>query len=221
MVTAEASEARPEINLDAPLPNEWGFEYLQLRLPPEWKLTEAAFLELCDLNEGWNFETTAAGELVIMPGTGLDNSERAMFVGAHIANWIIAGGGGRIGGEAGMAHLPDGARKAPDVSWISPARMEQRPDDYDGVLIPVCPDFVVEIRSRSDSVARQQEKMEQWMAYGARLGWLIDAYNERVWIYREGRDEPEELDKPTQLGGEDILPGLIVEMDRIWPRVGS
>ena len=213
MVTAEAI---PEVSLDAPLLNEFGFECIVLRLPEEWKLTEEVFLELCALNEGWEFEMTADGELVIMPGTGLDNSERAMFIGAQLVNWLLAGGGGRIGGEAGMAHLPDGVLRAPDVSWISPERMAERPADYDGVLIPVCPDFVVEIRSRSDSVARQQEKMEQWMAYGARLGWLIDAYNEKVWIYREGRDEPEELDRPAELSGEDILPGLTVDMSRIW-----
>ena len=213
MVTAEVL---PDVSLDAPLPNEFGFECIVLRLPEEWKLTEEVFLELCALNEGWEFEMTADGELVIMPGTGLDNSERAMFIGAQLVNWLLAGGGGRIGGEAGMAHLPDGVLRAPDVSWISPERMEQRPADYDGVLIPVCPDFIVEIRSRSDSVARQQEKMEQWMAYGARLSWLIDAYNEKVWIYREGQDEPEELDRPAELSGEDVLPGLTVDMSRIW-----
>ena len=213
MVTAEAI---PEVNLDAPLPNEFGFECIVLRLPAEWPLTEDIFLELCALNEGWELETTADGELVIMPGTGLDNSERAMFIGAQLVNWLVAGGGGRIGGEAGMAHLPGGVLRAPDVSWISSERMEQRPDDYDGVLIPVCPDFVVEIRSRSDSIERQQDKMEQWMTHGARLGWLIDAYSEKVWIYREGQDEPEELAKPNQLSGEDVLPGLVVPMARIW-----
>ena len=213
MVTAEAV---PEVNLAVPLPNEFGFECIMLRLPAEWRLTEDAFLELCELNEGWEFEMTADGELIIMPGTGLDNSERAMFIGAQVVNWLLADGVGRIGGEAGMAHLPNGVLRAPDVSWISPERMSERPDDYDGVLIPVCPDFVVEIRSRSDSVERQQEKMEQWMAYGARLGWLIDAYNEKVRIYREGQDEPEELDKPAELSGEDVLPGLTVDMARIW-----
>ena len=213
MVTAEAL---PEVNLDVPLPNEFGFECIMLRLPAAWRLAEEAFLELCELNDGWEFETTADGELIIMPGTGLDNSERAMFIGAQVVNWLLADGVGRIGGEAGMAHLPDGVLRAPDVSWISPERMSERPDDYDGVLIPVCPDFVVEIRSRSDSVERQQDKMEQWMAYGARLGWLIDAYSEKVWIYREGQDEPEELDKPAQLSGEDVLPGLTVDMSRIW-----
>ena len=213
MVTAEAL---PEVDLDAPLPNEFGFECIVLRLPEEWHLTEDIFLELCALNEGWEFETTADGELVIMPSTGLDNSERAQEIGADLVQWKRAGGDGRSGGEAGMAHLPDGVLRAPDVSWISPERMEQRPADYDGVLIPVCPDFIVEIRSRSDSVARQQEKMEQWMAYGARLGWLIDAYNEKVWIYREGQDEPEELDRPAELSGEDVLPGFTVDMSRIW-----
>ena len=210
-----AAEARPELDLSAPLPNEFGFEYIEIRLPAEWALTEAAFLELCDLNEGWDFEA-AAETLVILPPTGLDDSELTMSIGAEVVNWRRSGGDGRIGGAAGLVHLPGGTLRAPDVSWTSPARMERRRDDYDGELIPVCPDFVVEVRNASDSVSRQQEKMQPWLAYGVRLGWLIDAYSETVWIYREGQDEPEELDKPAQLSGEDILPGLVVEMSRIW-----
>ena len=213
MVTAEAI---PGISLDAPLFNEWGFECIQLRLPPEWRLTEDIFLELCALNDGWEFETTADGELVIMPGTGQEDSKRAMEIGADVTFWNRAEDEGEVCGPDGMVRPLDGLLRAPDVCWISSGRLSERPDDYDGVLIPVCPDFVVEIRSRSDSIARQQEKMEQWMTYGARLGWLIDAYSEKVWIYREGQDEPEELAKPDQLSGEDVLPGLVVDMARIW-----
>lgn len=213
MVTAEAE---PQIDLDAPLPNEFGFECIVLRLPGEWKLTEQAFLELCELNEGWNFEASAAGELVIMPGAGRENSKRAAEVLADVVLWSRTGGEGESHPGDGMVRHPDGAMRSPDVAWISPERVNQRQEGYDGLLIPVCPDFVVEIRSRSDSVARQQDKMEQWMAYGARLGWLIDAYNDKVWIYREGQDEPEELNRPAELSGENVLPGLIVDMARIW-----
>ena len=213
MVTAEAL---PEVNLDAPLPNEFGFECILLRLPEQWRLTEDIFLELCALNEGWEFETTADGELVIMPGTGQENSKRAMEIGADVTFWNRDDDEGEVCGPDGMVRLLNGLLRAPDVSWTSSRRLNQRPADYDGLLIPVCPDFVVEIRSRSDSVARQQDKMEQWMAHGARLGWLIDAYNEKVWIYREGQDQPEELAKPDQLSGEDVLPGLTVDMARIW-----
>ena len=213
MVTAEAI---PDANLDAPLSNEWGFECVQLRLPAEWRLTEDIFLELCALNEGWHFETTAGGELVIRPGTGQEDSKRAMEIGADVTFWNRAEDEGEVCGPDGMVRLLDGLLRVPNVCWISSKRLEQRPDDYDGVLIPVCPDFVVEIRSRSDSIARQQEKMAQWMAHGARLGWLIDAYSEKVWIYREGRDAPEELAKPDQLSGEDVLPSLVVDMARIW-----
>ena len=213
MVTAEAI---PEVSLDAPLPNEFGFECIQLRLPAEWQLTEDIFLDLCALNEGWEFETTADGELAVMPGTGRKNSKRAADILIDVGNWSRAGGEGEIHPGDGTVRHPDGVLRSPDVAWISPERVNQRQEGYDGVLIPVCPDFIVEIRSRSDSVARQQEKMEQWMAYGARLGWLIDAYSERVWIYREGRDEPEELDRPAELSGEDVLPGLTVNMSRIW-----
>ena len=213
MVTAQA-EVKPD--LSAPLPNEWGFECIRLRLPPEWRLTEECFLELCELNEGWEFETTAAGELVIMPGTGRENSKRAAEILVDVGNWSRSGGDGEYHPGDGMVRHPDGIMRSPDVAWISPERINQRQEGYDGVLIPVCPDFVVEIRSRSDSVSRQQEKMEQWMSYGARLGWLIDAYSEKVWIYREGQDEPEELDKPDSLSGEDVLVGLVVDLARIW-----
>ena len=213
MVTAEAI---PDVNLDAPLPNEFGFECIVLRLPEEWPLTEDIFLELCALNEGWEFETTADGELVIMPGTGRKNSKRAAEIIGDVTFWNRSEDEGEVCGPDGMVHLLEGLLRAPDVSWTSSKRLSERPDDYDGELIPVCPDFVVEIRSRSDSVARQQEKMEQWKTHGARLGWLIDAYNEKVWIYREGQDEPEELAKPDQLSGEDVLPGLVVQMARIW-----
>ena len=213
MVTAEA---KPEIDLDAPLANEFGFECIQLRLPAEWQVTEAAFLELCELNEGWNFETTANGELVIMPGTGRENSKREAEILIDVGTWARSGGGGELHPGDGMARLPDGVMRSADVAWISPERVDEQQEGYDGQLIPICPDFVVEVRSRSDSVRRQQEKMEQWMAYGARLGWLIDAYNEKVWIYRAGGEEPEELERPDQLGGEDVLPGLVVEMGRIW-----
>lgn len=213
MVTAQAE---PQIDLNAPLPNEFGVECVVLRLPQEWKLTEEAFLELGELNEGWTFETTADGELVIMPGTGRENSKRAAEILADVVFWSRAGGEGESHPGDGTVRHPDGIMRSPDVAWISPERVNQRQEGYDGLLIPVCPDFIVEIRSRSDSVARQQDKMEQWMAYGARLGWLIDAYDDKVWIYREGQEEPEELNRPAQLSGETVLPGLIVNMARIW-----
>lgn len=212
MVTAQAE---PQIDLNAPLPNEFGFECIVLRLPEEWKLTEEAFLELGELNEGWTFETTADGELVIMPGTGRENSKRAAEILADVVFWSRAGGEGESHPGDGTVRHPDGVMRSPDVAWISPERVNQRQEGYDGLLVPVCPDFIVEIRSRSDSVARQQDKMKQWMAYGARLGWLIDAYNDKVWIYREGQDEPEELDRPAELSGEAVLPGLIITMARI------
>lgn len=213
MVTAQAE---PQIDLNAPLPNEFGFECIVLRLPEEWKLTEEAFLELGELNEGWTFETTADGELVIMPGTGRENSKRAAEILADVVFWSRAGGEGESHPGDGTVRHPDGVMRSPDVAWISPERVNQRQEGYDGLLIPVCPDFIVEIRSRSDSVARQQDKMKQWMVYGARLGWLIDAYNDKVWIYREGQNEPEELNRPAQLSGENVLPGLIINMARIW-----
>ena len=212
MVTAERT---PTLDLSAPIRMEFGFEYVSIRLPAEWRLTEEAFLEICSWNDGWGFEATAAGDLIVMPPASRKASSGCGHVLASVGRWS-RGGGGETFGPDGLVHLPDNAMKAPDCSWLSPARTEEKSGGYDGELIPVCPDFVVEVRNVSDSVGRQQEKMEQWMAYGARLGWLVDAYSEKVWVYRAGRDEPEELEKPDQLSGEDVLPGLVVDMEQIW-----
>ena len=189
-----------------------------VRLPDDWDFSDEAMLELWKLNPEWQIEVTAAGELSIMAGTGWRNSSAAAEIIADIVNWKRAGGGGTIGGEAGMVRFPPPSRAmmAPDVSWVSDQRQAEQGERYDTVLIPVCPDFVVEIRSESDDPADQRDKMERWIGYGARLGWLIDRYEGKVWIYRAGETEPELLERPQQLGGEDVLEGLIVELAWLW-----
>ena len=189
-----------------------------VRLPDAWDFGDEAMLKLWDLNPQWNIEVTEAGELSIMPGTGWDNTSAAAEISADIVNWKRAGGGGTVGGEAGMVRFPPPSRAmmAPDVSWVSDERAAESGDRHDTVLIPVCPDFVVEIRSESDILDDQQEKMQRWIDYGARLGWLIDRYDGQVWIYRTGQPEPETLERPQQLDGEDVLEGLVVDLAWLW-----
>ena len=188
-----------------------------LRLPDKWDFSDAAMLELWQLNPQWDIEVTEAGELSIMPGTGWSNSAAAMQIGAVVVQWS-ASRGGTVAGADGMVRFPppSQAMMAPDVSWVSDERAALPGERHDTVLIPVCPDFVVEIRSQSDDPDEQRDKMERWMGYGARLGWLIDRYEGKVWIYREGEAEPEMLERPQELAGEDVLPGLVVELGWLW-----
>ncbi len=200
--TAEARPARPVL----------------VRLPDDWDFSDAAMLALWKLNPQWDIEVTEAGELSIMPGTGWDNSELAAEIIIDVGTWRRAGGGGRVAGADGMVRFPPPSRAmmAPDVSWVSDERAAQPGERHETVLIPVCPDFVVEIRSESDDPQDQREKMQRWIEYGVRLGWLIDRYEGQVWIYREGQAEPALLAQPERLEGEDVLEGLVVELGWLW-----
>ena len=200
----------------APLPSTRA-DPIVLCLPESWLISDAAMIELCELNPEWDIEVTEEGWLRLMPGTGFTNSRAAARVSSQVLTWSDSGGGGWTGVGDGMVRFADGVMMAPDVSWVSESRSAQVPADHEG-LLPVCPDFVVEVRSQHDDPAEQQDKMQRWRRRGVRLGWLIDRYQEQVWIYREGDSEPELLERPDTLSGEEVLPGLTVDLTRIWER---
>ena len=186
-----------------------------LRLPDEWAMSDETFLELCRLNDGWRFETDEQGRLRIMTGVGLRSSARAMRIGSQVDSWDIEFGDGMVTGADGEYRLDERTRRAPDVAWISPERLAQITDDEG--LGSVCPDFVVEVRSRSDQLGDQQAKMELWLAHGVRLGWLIDPFGGVAYIYRAGQSL-EQLSHPASLSGEDVLPGFTADLTRVWPK---
>ena len=207
--TVEPKHSSSEVN---PMPP------VIVRLPDDWDFSDEAMLELWKLNPQWDIEVTEAGELSIMPGTGRLNSSAAVRIAAAVVGWINEVNQGEVYGADGMVRFPPPSRAmmAPDVSWVSDERRAEEGERHDTVLIPVCPDFVVEIRSESDDPADQREKMERWIEYGAQLGWLIDRYEGQVWIYRAGQSEAETLERPDQLSGEDVLEGLVVDLAWLW-----
>lgn len=189
---------------------------ITLQLPAEWAVDDDCLSELGELNEMLWIERTAEGALQINFPPGFPSSEAEGAVGAQIIAWRFAEDSGRATPGTGGYSLPDGSLLVPDTAWISDERLE-------GIEIeptkpmPAAPDFVLEVRSYSQEIRDQQEKMERWMANGVRLGWLIDPFDARVWIYREGQDEPEQLERPDTLSGESIMVGLAVDLTRIWP----
>ena len=159
-------------------------------------------------------EIDEQGRLLIMGSGGFLSSARAAAIITQIGNWIAAAGSGFVTGEAGFFRTVGAGRRAPDVAWTSPERAAAAIAGDEGVG-PLCPDFLVEILSPTDRLPTLQEKMEMWLEQGVRLAWLLDPHDNVAWIYRPGR-EPEQLDRPQTLSGENILPNLTVNLAQIW-----
>ena len=187
-----------------------------LRLPDDYRLTDDQFLRFCALNEGWLFETDPEGTLLIMTGAALPSSQRAVEIIAQLWLWLRSGVGGAVCDGTAIILLPDGSRRLPDAGWISDERLPAAPPQNPEGVWPVTPDFVAEIVSHTDRLEDQQDKMQNvWLANGVRLGWLIDPYEAKVHIYRPNT-EVKVLERPSKLGDEEVLPGLSVELGRIW-----
>ena len=188
---------------------------IPLRLPASWRLTDDALLQLNALREGWFFEADADGALLIAPGAPLRTSARGAQLIGQLVPWSDAEVGGAVIGAPGLLRLPDGSRRMPRIAWLSEARLA-RISPEDAERIPsAAPDFVVDIRPPNGDLSYLRGKMELWLANGVRLGWLIDPYEAKVHVYRPSA-EAEVLERPSELGDAEVLPGLSVELGRIW-----
>ena len=191
-----------------------GIGPLTLRLPADWELSNEKLLELCSLNETMPFEVDETGALILnMPSGPTSEWIGVRFVVA-LDTWMDEGAGDLAFGAGGMFELPDGNRRAPDAAWISGDRLTGI-NLFDGDVWRVSPDFVVEVRSLSDSIDRAQAKMELWLRNGVRLGWLVDPFDQRLWVYRPGA-EAVMLERPPEMSDDEVLPGLVVDLSRIW-----
>ncbi|MEG3981326.1 Uma2 family endonuclease [Microcoleus sp. T3B2] len=167
-------------------------------------------------NPDLRLERTAAGELIVNPPTGGESGSRNLSISTQFGNWCEAHEDLGEGFDSSTGFiLPNGARRSPDASWVSRTRWEALTPKQRQGFVPLCPDFVVELRSASDSLSTLQAKMREYMDSGARLGWLIDPQNRQVEIYRQ-QVEVEILINPAELSGEDVLPGFVLNLRRVW-----
>ncbi|MBD1838413.1 Uma2 family endonuclease [Coleofasciculus sp. FACHB-64] len=177
-------------------------------------LTDEQFFQLCQNNRDLRFERTASGELIIMPPTGSETGNRNIDLSYQLQAWSRQNNLGLAFDSSSGFKLPNGADRSPDASWVRHDRWDAlTPEEQQG-FAPLCPDFVVELLSPSDSVKIAQAKMREYMENGARLGWLINRKNQRVEIYRQGQDV-EILENPATLSGEDVLPGFVLDLKQI------
>jgi Uma2 family endonuclease len=186
-----------------------------LHLRPLIKLTDDQLFELCQINQELWIERTAEGDLVIMPPEGGETNNRTITLVTSLTQWAAADGAGITFGIGGGFMLPNGAMRAPDVAWVLRSHLALLTPKQRQKFLPLCPDFVVEIRSPSDRPSTVQAKMQEYLDNGARLGWLIDAANRAVYVYRPNQPV-ERLDNPTTISGEPVLPGFVLDLQTIW-----
>ena len=165
-------------------------------------------------NPPWQFEYSAQGELIIMPPPGSESSREEAVASGELYVWQRTNGGMSYGPTVGF-HLPSGAQRIPDAAWITEERYDNLTTIERRGTINGAPDFVVEIRSRTDRLPPFLAKMQEWMDGGTRLGWGIDPRNHLAYLYRAGQEGPEVLENPETLSGEDVLPGFIFEVRRL------
>jgi Uma2 family endonuclease len=178
-------------------------------------LTDEQFYDLCRDNPELRFELTARKELVIMSPTGMKTGWRNGKITQRLANWTEQDGTGVcFDSSAGFA-LPNGAKRSPDAAWIPMEKWQALTDEQKEKFGPLCPDFVVELRSPTDTLSSLQEKMKEYIENGAELGWLFEPKTMQAYIYRP--NQPVEcLDNPTSMSGDPVLRGFLFDPREIW-----
>lgn len=188
---------------------------LTVNLPAIKSMTVEQFYEFCLANRDLRIERTASGEVIIMPPAFSDTGNRNGKIFQQLANWAEQDGTGETFDSSAGFTLTNGATRSPDASWIQLERWNALSEKQKASFAPICPEFVIELRSSSDTLSGLQDKMQEYIANGASLGWLIDRKNRKVYIYRPSQ-EPEILDNPETVNGEPVLPGFVLRMAKIW-----
>jgi Uma2 family endonuclease len=188
---------------------------LVLRLRPIIDLSEDQYFELCQINGELWIERNAEGELLIMPPAGWETGGRNIEIARQLANWTRSDGTGVATDSSGGYTLPNGATRAPDAAWIRRSRLAEISRERRQKFLPACPDFVLELRSPSDRLEVLHDKMREYLANGAQLGWLLDPEPRHVYVYRPDRPV-ERLDNPNSIAGDPVLPGFVLDIREVW-----
>lgn len=186
---------------------------LVVRVPLE--VSDDQFFDFCRMNEDLRIERTAQNEIVIMPGTGGRTGNRNMRLGARLFNWALDDGSGEVFDSSTGFILPNSAIRSPDASWVSKPRLALLTEAQKVKFLPLCPEFVIELRSPSDRLPELRAKMQEYIDNGAQLGWLIDPDARRADVYRPG-SPLETLESPETLSAHPVLPGFVLNLREIW-----
>ncbi len=186
-----------------------------VRIQPVGLFSDEQFYEFCRLNSDLDIERTADGDLLIMAPASFRTSHLNLRIAAQLDQWAERDGTGMATESSGGFVLPNSAVRAPDAAWIRRDRLTTVPEEQQDRFLPLCPDFAIELRSPSDTLDAAQAKMREYLESGLRLGWLIDPFARRVYVYRPGADV-DVLEDPAGVDGSPVLPGFRLDLSRIW-----
>ncbi|BAY88769.1 MULTISPECIES: Uma2 family endonuclease [unclassified Tolypothrix] len=189
---------------------------LVLQIPPSMQMTDEQFFEFCQVNRDLRIERNNLGEISIMPPTGSESGNRNFNIALQLGVWAEQDGTGICFDSSTGFKLSTGADRSPDASWMKLERWNSLSPVQQEKFAPICPDFVIELRSPSDNLQPLKDKMEEYMREpGVQLGWLIDRKHRQVYIYRPG-NPAECLDHPDTISGDPVLPGFVLNMSKVW-----
>jgi Uma2 family endonuclease len=193
------------------------FEHLPLvlRLSPAIDMTDRQFYEFCRINRDLRIERTARGDLLILAPAGGRTGDRNAEITFQLRQWATRNGEGVAFDSSTGFRLPNGAVRSPDAAWVRRSRLAALRDEEKDRFLPLCPDFVIELRSPSDEIGLLRDKMEEYRSAGAQLGWLIDPVARHIHVY-EGDAAPRDLVSPVQVSADPILPGFVLRLTAVW-----
>jgi len=195
--------------------SEFGMSRFVLRFQSVAKMDDERFFKFSQDNRDVRIEQNAKGEIIIMPPTGAETGDRNAEITTQLRIWAKKDKRGKTYDSSTGFKLPNGAKRSPDASWILKERLKDFTAKQLQRFLPICPDFVLELSSRTDSLKDLQEKMDEYMENGARLGWLLDSKSKRVLIYRPNQ-AIEVLKNPATVSGESVLVNFELDLREIW-----
>lgn len=186
-----------------------------LNLKPFFELSDDQFYQLCQNHRDLKFERTAQGELLIVSPVGGEGGSREADLIGDLVFWNRRTQMGKVFSSSTCFKLPNGGDRSPDAAWVAWERWNQLTLEQQQKFPPVCPDFIIELRSQSDALEPLQQKMQEYIDNGLRLGWLINPQDRQVEIYR--LNQPHQvLQNPDRVDGEDVLPGFVFDLAILW-----
>ena len=183
--------------------------------PQSKRISLEEFEKICRDNRDMQIEMDKQGDVIIMPPVHSETSEKNSEIGFQLRLWAKKDKTGKVYESSGGFILPNGAIRSPDACWIKKSRLEKLSEKERRGFIHICPDFVIELRSASDSLPKLKAKMSEYIENGAQLGWLLDAGKKKVYVYRQN-ENVEVLENPKSLSGENILKNFTLDLSEIF-----
>jgi Uma2 family endonuclease len=179
------------------------------------EMNDDQFFDFCQVNRELRIERTPEGDVLIMAPEGSESGQSDAEITVQLGNWAKRNGTGVVFGSSAGFRLPNRAVRSPDASWVLKSRLKRFSREERRKFLPLCPDFVIELKSPTDRLADLKNKLAEYIENGARLGWLLDPEARRVLVYRPQRPV-EVLDHPESVAGDPELPGFVLDLKGIW-----